>query len=161
MVEQGINRLGLRTDVTAIRIENGRARGVDTAVGKFYCGRQCYFQWRRAPTPISILLPSNLRRQPIRRPDKLTKYSMGLFVLYFGSRKNLPRRRPSHDLAGSEAQRIIKGYFLISMSSPEDFSLYLHRPTATDASFAPEGCEEFSTRFCPCLELAVEYRLVR
>ena len=26
---------------------------------------------------------------------------------------------------------------------PDDFSLYLHRPTATDDSFAPEGCDSF------------------
>ena len=25
----------------------------------------------------------------------------------------------------------------------EDFSLYIHRPTATDKSFAPEGCDSF------------------
>ena len=30
----------------------------------------------------------------------------------------------------------------------EDFSLYLHRPTATDARFAPEGCDSFYV-LCP------------
>ena len=30
-----------------------------------------------------------------------------------------------------------------SNALPEDFSLYLHRPTATDPSFAPKGCESF------------------
>ena len=30
----------------------------------------------------------------------------------------------------------------------DDFSLYLHRPTATDASFAPEGCDSFYV-LCP------------
>ena len=30
----------------------------------------------------------------------------------------------------------------------EDFSLYLHRPTATDPSFAPEGCDSFYV-LCP------------
>ena len=25
----------------------------------------------------------------------------------------------------------------------DDFSLYLHRPTATDPSFAPHGCDSF------------------
>ena len=109
MVEQGIT-VRLETDVTAIRIENGRARGVDTAVGSSIAADNVVFNGD-APYAYKHLLPSNLRRQPIRRPDKLTKYSMGLFVLYFGSRKNLPRHRPSHDLAGSEAQRIIKGYF--------------------------------------------------
>ena len=30
----------------------------------------------------------------------------------------------------------------------EDFSLYIHRPTATDKSFAPEGCDSFYV-LCP------------
>jgi phytoene desaturase len=30
----------------------------------------------------------------------------------------------------------------------EDFSLYLHRPTATDKSFAPDGCDSFYV-LCP------------
>lgn len=31
---------------------------------------------------------------------------------------------------------------------PDDFSLYLHRPTATDLSFAPAGCDSFYV-LCP------------
>ena len=30
----------------------------------------------------------------------------------------------------------------------DDFSLYIHRPTATDTSFAPEGCDSFYV-LCP------------
>ena len=30
----------------------------------------------------------------------------------------------------------------------DDFSLYIHRPTATDKSFAPEGCDSFYV-LCP------------
>ena len=30
----------------------------------------------------------------------------------------------------------------------DDFSLYLHRPTATDKSFAPDGCDSFYV-LCP------------
>jgi Phytoene dehydrogenase and related proteins len=31
---------------------------------------------------------------------------------------------------------------------PNDFSLYIHRPTATDKSFAPDGCDSFYV-LCP------------
>ena len=37
----------------------------------------------------------------------------------------------------------------------DDFSLYLHRPTATDASFAPEGCDSFYV-LCPVPNLQGE-----
>ena len=30
----------------------------------------------------------------------------------------------------------------------KDFSLYIHRPTATDTSFAPDGCDSFYV-LCP------------
>ena len=33
----------------------------------------------------------------------------------------------------------------------EDFSLYIHRPTATDPSFAPKGCDSFCVLSVPNL----------
>jgi phytoene desaturase len=37
----------------------------------------------------------------------------------------------------------------------EDFSLYLHRPTATDPSFAPAGCDSFYV-LCPVPNLQAQ-----
>src|SRR5690606_15940294 len=40
----------------------------------------------------------------------------------------------------------------------QDFSLYIHRPTATDQSFAPEGCDSFYV-LCPVpnLEASIDW----
>tara|TARA_B110000503_G_scaffold62179_2_gene98529 strand:+ start:460 stop:1986 length:1527 start_codon:yes stop_codon:yes gene_type:complete len=149
MVEQGIT-VKLETDVTAIRIENGRARGVDTATGDFIAADNVVFNGD-APYAYKHLLPTNLRRQRIRRPDKLTKYSMGLFVLYFGSRKAYPDIAHHTIWLGPRHKELLKDIF-DNHVVPEDFSLYLHRPTATDASFAPEGCESFYA-LCPVSNL--------
>jgi phytoene desaturase len=43
---------------------------------------------------------------------------------------------------GSRYQELLKEIFH-GKRLPKDFSLYLHRPTATDRSFAPEGCDSF------------------
>ena len=37
----------------------------------------------------------------------------------------------------------------------DDFSLYIHRPTATDESFAPKGCDSFYV-LCPVPNLKAE-----
>jgi phytoene desaturase len=43
----------------------------------------------------------------------------------------------------------------------DDFSLYLHRPTATDPSMAPEGCDAFYALVpVPHLDADVDWRLM-
>ena len=66
---------------------------------------------------------------------------MGLFVLYFGTDR--PYDIAHHTVVFGPRYRellddIFKGHDL-----PEDFSLYLHAPTVTDPSLAPEGCGTF------------------
>jgi len=69
-------------------------------------------------------------------------YSMGLFVWYFGTNKKYDDI-PHHMMLLTERYQalledIFKKHFLA-----KDFSLYLYRPTATDPSMAPEGCDTF------------------
>ncbi len=68
--------------------------------------------------------------------------SMGLFVLYFGTDKIYPDIAHHTIWLGQRYRELLTEIFKGS-SLPEDFSLYLHRPTATDPSFAPEGCDSF------------------
>jgi phytoene desaturase len=75
------------------------------------------------------------------------KFSMGLFVLYFGTTKKYPDVAHHTIWLGKRYQELLKDIFDRTTLS-EDFSLYLHRPTATDPSFAPEGCDSFYV-LCP------------
>lgn len=76
-----------------------------------------------------------------KRAKKLEKmdWSMSLFVLYFGT--DIAYDDVAHHtiLFGPRYKGLLddifKGYEL-----PDDFSLYLHVPTVTDPSLAPEGC---------------------
>jgi phytoene desaturase len=77
----------------------------------------------------------------------LAKFSMGLFVLYFGTRKKYDELAHHTIWMGHRYQSLLDDIFNKKVL-PEDFSLYIHRPTATDPSFAPEGCDSFYV-LCP------------
>ena len=88
------------------------------------------------------LLPARYRRRWTDRRIERGRYSMSLFVWYFGT------RRQYHDIAhhtillGPRYRALLHDIFSRHHLS-NDFSLYLHRPTATDPSLAPAGCDAF------------------
>ena len=76
-----------------------------------------------------------------KRAKKLEKmdWSMSLFVLYFGT--DIAYDDVAHHtiLFGPRYKGLLDEIFK-GNSLPDDFSLYLHVPTVTDKSLAPEGC---------------------
>ena len=76
-----------------------------------------------------------------KRAKKLEKmdWSMSLFVLYFGT--DIAYEDVAHHtiLFGPRYKGLLDEIFKGS-ELPEEFSLYLHVPTVTDPSLAPEGC---------------------
>jgi phytoene desaturase len=69
-------------------------------------------------------------------------WSMSLFVMYFGTKRRYPDLAHHTILFGPRFKGLLNDIFHGS-SLPEDFSLYLHAPSVTDPSLAPEGCEAF------------------
>ena len=70
------------------------------------------------------------------------KLSMGLYVLYFGTNKKF-HDVPHHTIwLGKRYQALLDDIFNKKVLA-DDFSLYLHRPSATDPSMAPDGCDCF------------------
>jgi phytoene desaturase len=67
---------------------------------------------------------------------------MGLFVLYFGTTRTYPELAHHTILLGPRYKGLLADIFA-GDRLPDDFSLYLHAPTRTDASMAPQGCEAF------------------
>jgi phytoene desaturase len=86
------------------------------------------------------------------------KYSMGLFVLYFGTRKLYPDIAHHTIVLGKSYKELIYRLFDKFELETEDLSVYLHRPTCTDPSMAPAGCESF---YClvpvPNLQSGIDY----
>jgi phytoene desaturase len=138
------------SDVDQITIENGVATGVVLASGEHLTADNVIFNGD-APHAYKALLPSHLKRQRIRRPDSLTQYSMGLYVLYFGTQKTYPDIAHHTIWLGPRHKELLEDIFDHHVI-PDDFSLYLHRPTATDPSFAPPNCDSFYV-LCPVSNL--------
>jgi phytoene desaturase len=76
------------------------------------------------------------------------KYSMGLFVLYFGTTKQYPNIKHHTILLGEKYEQLLHEMFDLKQLEMSDFSLYLHRPTATDPSMAPPRCDAWYV-LCP------------
>ena len=80
-------------------------------------------------------------------PVKSLSYSMGLFVLFFGT-KTRYEEIAHHTIWLTERFKDLLHDIFEKKIITEDFSLYLHRPTATDKSFAPDGHDSFYV-LCP------------
>ncbi|MGF1543778.1 MAG: phytoene desaturase [Parvularculaceae bacterium] len=73
---------------------------------------------------------------------KSKRFSNSLFVAYFGLKGTQPDIAHHTILFGARYRELISEIFA-GPKLPDDFSLYLHRPTATDPSLAPEGCDAY------------------
>ncbi len=73
---------------------------------------------------------------------KRMDYSMGLFVYYFGTKK-VYKNVAHHTIKfGNKYKEHLDDIF-DKKKLNDDISYYLHRPTATDNSMAPDGCDCF------------------
>jgi phytoene desaturase len=70
-------------------------------------------------------------------------WSMGLFVLYFGTNRSYRDSVAHHTVLFGPRYRALLDEIFHGSALPDDFSLYLHAPTVTDASLAPAGCDSF------------------
>lgn len=93
------------------------------------------------------LFSGMLNKPKSMKPAALTQYSMGLFVLYFGTTRKYNDVAHHTIWLGKRHKELLRDIFEHKKLT-EDFSLYVHRPTATDASFAPENCDSFYV-LCP------------
>jgi len=74
-----------------------------------------------------------------------TRFSMSLVVLYFGTNRRYTDTELAHHniILGPRYEGLLKDIFRNDGALADDFSLYLHMPTITDPSIAPEGHENF------------------
>ena len=127
--------------VTRIRVENGRAQGVELDNGEFLPADIVVSNGDAAWTYRHLIEPQHRKHWTDRRIAK-GKYSSGLFVWYFGTSRQY-KEVPHHMMVlGPRYKGLLHDIFKNHTLS-KDFSLYLYRPTATDPSLAPEGCDTF------------------
>jgi phytoene desaturase len=141
LIESQGNRLRCGAEVKSITVERGAATGVRLADGETLRADIVVSNADSAWTYRELLPPSLRRRWNVQRIDR-ARYSMGLFVWYFGTRRRYPDVPHHTILVGPRYRELLDDIFERKVLA-SDFSLYLHRPTATDPSLAPAGCDAF------------------
>ena len=127
--------------VTRIRVADGRATGVELDSGEFIPADIVVSNGDAAWTYRHLVEPQHRKHWTDRRIAK-GKYSSGLFVWYFGTDRRY-EDVPHHMMVlGPRYKGLLQDIFKNHTLS-KDFSLYLYRPTATDPSLAPPGCDSF------------------
>lgn len=127
--------------VKKIRVVQGRATGVELDSGEFVAADIVVSNADSAWTYRYLVDAEHRSHWTNRRIDS-GRYSMGLFVWYFGTRKTYPDVPHHMMVLGPRYEGLLTDIFKHHKLS-QDFSLYLHRPTATDTSLAPPGCDTF------------------
>ncbi len=153
MREQGVE-IRLNSSVGEIVVrdaagkkEKPRAAGVKLSDGQVIeadlvvCNADAPFAYKH------MIAPRHRRKWTDQRVEKMN-YSAGLFVLYFGTTRQYPEVQHHTILLGRRYREYLDDLFDRKILATEDLSLYLHRPTRTDPSMAPPGCDSFYV-LCP------------
>jgi len=141
--------------VRRICIENGKACGVEleSVHGDAQSERRVQSSGMRINADIVVcnadsawtykyLIDAKHRKHWTNKRIDNGHYSMGLFVWYFGVNRQY-KDIPHHMMLLTERYKDLLTDIFKKHHLAQDFSLYLHRPTATDPSLAPEGCDTF------------------
>ncbi len=132
--------------VTGVRLESGEVIPAQVVVSN----ADSAYTYRR-------LLPAPLRRRWTDRKLDRARYSMSLFVWYFGTDRRYEDVAHHSILLGPRYEELLGDIFERHVLA-DDFSLYLHRPTATDPALAPGGCDAFYVLSpVPHLEAGVDW----
>ena len=140
LAERGVP-VRCNTPVVKIRVEGKRATGVELANGEFIAADIVVSNADSAWTYKHLIAPQHRKVWTDRKIDK-GRYSMGLFVWYFGTSRKYHDVPHHMMLLGPRYKELLTDIFKRHKLA-DDFSLYLHRPTATDPSLAPAGFDTF------------------
>jgi phytoene desaturase len=134
-------RLRLNARVEQLLVEDGAARGVRLGSGEELPAAVvvsnadvAHFYKKAVPAAIR-------KKWTDKRLDRM-RYSMSLFLIYFGTDRTYPDLA-HHTIVLTERYRELLEDIFQKKILADDFSLYLHAPTRTDPSLAPPGCECF------------------
>jgi phytoene desaturase len=141
LIEAQGGRIRCNAEVAEILVEGGRAAGVRLEDGERIAA-DIVVSNADAGWTYAKLLGRHRRRRWTDRKLARSRFSMSLFVWYFGTRRRYEDVYHHTMLLGPRYEGLLKDIFGRKRLA-EDFSLYLHRPTMTDPSLAPPGCDAF------------------
>lgn len=145
-----VRRLGgtVRTSapVSRVLVENGRAKGVALETGEHVAADIVVSNADATRTYRDLAGSADTGRPALTRLVR-PRHSMGLLVWYFGVSGRYDDVGHHTILLGPRYRGLLDDIFAKKQLA-DDFSLYLHRPSATDGSVAPPGRDTFYA-LCP------------
>jgi phytoene desaturase len=131
----------LSSPVAEIEVEGGRARAVRLESGERLSADLVVCNGDPS-TVYPKLIDARHRRRHSDRAVARKRQSMSLFVGYFGTNRQFSDVQHHTIVLGPRYRELLTDIFDRKVLA-DDFSLYLHRPTATDPSLAPAGHDGF------------------
>ncbi len=131
----------LNTRVERLLIRAGTAQGVRLAGGEELAASVVVSNADVANFYKKAVPAADREKWTNARLDRM-RYSMGLFLIYFGTNRTYPDLAHHSIVLTERYQKLLEDIFQKKILAA-DFSLYLHAPTRTDPSLAPPGCECF------------------
>ena len=141
LIESQGGEMRYSSAVRQIIVENGAARGVELESGEVIRSDLVVSNADSAATYKHLLSKHRRKRWTDAKLDR-ARYSMSLFVWYFGTDRQYADVPHHMIMLGDRYKELLKDIFAKKVLA-DDYSLYLHRPTATDPSLAPPGCDAF------------------
>lgn len=144
VVERQGGKVHLNTTVDEIVVEDGAAKGVLLTDGTTLAAPLVVSNADAGFTYDRLLRNHPRKRWTTKKLDK-TRWSMGLFVWYFGTMGTAEMWKDvGHHtiLSGPRYEGLLNDIF-IKGKLADDMSLYLHRPSVTDPNVAPKGDDTF------------------
>lgn len=128
-------------EVSEILIDEktGKAKGVKIKSGETFEADAVVANSDFARTYLDLIPKQFRKKYTDQKIEKMT-YSMSLFVIYFGTDRKYENMAHHEIILGKRYKGLLDEIF-VDKTLADDFSLYLHRPTATDPSLAPDGCD--------------------
>jgi phytoene desaturase len=131
-------RVKTSNEVQEIVVENGKAKGV-VVNNEFYAADAVVSDADIAYTYKYLIKPEYRKKWSDQKIDR-TSISMSTFLIYIGSKKQYPQLLHHTLILSHRYKELVKDIF-DNKILPNDFSMYLHAPTRSDTSMAPEGRE--------------------
>jgi phytoene desaturase len=133
--------VALNSPVARILTHDGAVTGLRTTDGRQWSGDAVASNADVMHTYRTLLGAEPRAARQARRLDR-QRFSMSLFLVYFGTRRRHPHLAHHNVIFGPRYRELLGDIFDRGVLA-DDFSLYLHAPTVSDPSLAPPGCEAF------------------
>lgn len=131
----------LNSEVSQIMTDNNQVAGIKTINGQLWDCDAVASNGDVVHTYQKLMVTNPIAQKRAKQLAK-KEFSMSLFLIYFGTNRKYPNLAHHNVLFGPRYKELLEDIFSNGVL-PDDFSLYLHMPTLTDPTLAPEGHECF------------------